>query len=224
MLVKSLVKLFVLTLSGAIPLAAAAAQTDVGLSAYGALSSTTNTSNGLTQTPANSVGAMVEVRHIVNPWMGFEATYSMNRANQAYSDPIACPGANCPLSPYLASVSANAEEITGDWIFSLKRRKFTPFAIAGGGVMLIVPTQGTVYSYSLSASPAFQSAAAPTNTSTRPVMVLGVGMDWSVLPHFGVRLQYRDNLYEAPALTTAIGSTKSLAATEEPLIGAYFRF
>uniref|UniRef100_E6QHL2 Outer membrane protein beta-barrel domain-containing protein n=1 Tax=mine drainage metagenome TaxID=410659 RepID=E6QHL2_9ZZZZ len=224
MSVRLIVKLLVVALSAAVPLCASAAQTDVALSAYGALNTTTNTSNGLTQTPADSIGGMIELRHISSPWFGFEATYSLNRANQSYSDPIACPGANCPLSPYATSVSANAHEITGDWIFSLKTKRFRPFAVLGAGVILDVPTKGTVYSYSLAANPAFQSTPAPISSSTKPVLVLGFGMDWDLFPHLGLRLQYRDNLYTAPALTTAIGSTNALSQTQEPLFGAYYRF
>src|SRR5215831_11813457 len=62
----------------------ARAQTDVALSLYGAFHGTTN-GNGTVQSPANSAGGMVELRHIRNPLMGFEATYSYNRGNQTYS-------------------------------------------------------------------------------------------------------------------------------------------
>lgn len=224
MTMKSIITLFVTALAAAIPLCASAAQTDVALSAYGALNTTTNTSNGLTQTPANSIGGMIELRHISKPWIGYEASYSMNRANQSYSNPIACPGASCPLSPYSASVSANASEITGDWVFSVKTKRFRPFALAGAGVILNTPTKGTVYSYSLAANPAFQSTTAPTSSATKPVLVLGFGLDWSIFPHLGLRFQYRDNLYTAPALTTAIGSTNALSETQGPVIGAYYSF
>ncbi|MGA9583852.1 MAG: hypothetical protein WBQ95_00915, partial [Terracidiphilus sp.] len=63
---------------------AAQAQTDVALSLYGAFSGTTN-GNGTTQSPANSAGGMIELRHIRNPLIGYEATYSYNRANQTYT-------------------------------------------------------------------------------------------------------------------------------------------
>ena len=55
----------------------ASAQTDVGLSVYGAFSGTTD-ANGITQSPANSAGGIFELRHLANPIVGFEGKYSFN--------------------------------------------------------------------------------------------------------------------------------------------------
>ena len=66
----------VLLLVGAAGLAglgntAAFAQTDVAGSIYGAFNGTTN-GDGTTQSPANAAGALLEVRHISNPLIGYE--------------------------------------------------------------------------------------------------------------------------------------------------------
>ena len=70
----------------------AVTKTDVAVSLYGAFSGTTN-GNGTTQSPSNAAGGLIEVRHIVNPIIGFEGTYSFNRANQTYNytNPPLCP-------------------------------------------------------------------------------------------------------------------------------------
>ena len=75
---------------------AAYSQTDIGLSLYGAFSGATNGS-GVQQSPSNSAGGIVELRHISNPLVGYEATYSYNRANQVYSYtfPPPCPTSGC---------------------------------------------------------------------------------------------------------------------------------
>lgn len=62
----------------------AGAQTDVGLSLYGAFSGRTD-ANGVSVSPANSAGGIIELRHLANPIFGFEGTYSYNRANERYS-------------------------------------------------------------------------------------------------------------------------------------------
>ncbi len=72
----------------------AQAQTDVALSLYGAFSGTTN-ANGTVQSPAASAGGMIELRHIRNPLIGYEATYSYNRANQVYRSN--CGGITCTI-------------------------------------------------------------------------------------------------------------------------------
>jgi len=44
------------------------------------------------------------------------------------------------------------------------------------------------------------------------------------LPHIGLRLQYRGNIYSAPNVTTFFSSTGTFKHTAEPMIGADFKF
>ena len=179
--------------------AAAPAQTDVALSLYGAFSGTTS-GNGVTQSPANQAGGMVELCHISNPLVGYEATYSYNRANRTYF--AICPGVP-PGSPATCNVAvsqavpANAHEITGDWVVSLGLSNLKPFALAGVGMLMDVPA----------------GSQAGTSTSTRAVFVYGAGLDWGLLPHLGLRLQYRGNLYKAPDLVKSFQSTNAFTHT-----------
>lgn len=186
------------------------AQTSVGLSLYGAFSGTTN-GNGVQQSPSNSAGGLIELRHISNPLVGYDVTYSYNRANQVYTptSSVTCglPCGSTP-TPAPAPVSANAHEITGDWLISVHIANLRPFALAGAGLLLNQPVSG-------------QSS---TSSSTKPVFVYGAGLDWGLLPHLGLRFQYRGNLYEAPNLTKLYTSTNAFTHTAEPMIGAYLSF
>ena len=208
--------------------AAAYAQTDVAVSLYGAFNGTT-TSNDTAQSPSNAAGGLLEVRHIRHPWFGYEGTYAFNRANQKYSGANACPGINCPITT-TTSVSANAHEVTGDWVASLKIGNFRPFALAGGGVLFDAPVGGqTTITSCGTLHPSCvvgttTSSTTNTSTTTKPVFVYGGGLDWGLLPHLGLRFQYRGNLYKAPDLTTLFTSTKAFTHTAEPMIGVYFRF
>lgn len=187
----------------------AKAQTDVAASLYGAFSGTT-TSNGVTQSPSNSAGALIELRHISNPLVGWEATYSYNRANQTYTPQIgvaSCPSNNQDCGAPVA-VSADAHEISGDWVVSVHAANLRPFALAGVGLLLNEPSSGQTN----------------TSSSTKPVFLYGAGLDWGVLPHLGLRFQYRGNLYKSPNLTTLFTSVDAFTHTAEPMIGAYFRF
>jgi opacity protein-like surface antigen len=188
----------------------AQAQTDVALSLYGAFHGSTN-GNGTIQSPANSAGGMIELRHIRNPLIGYEATYSYNRANQVYSSSIAsgtCVVGATPPCPPPVAVSANAHEISGDWIASVHVANLRPFALVGVGLLFNQPTGGQ----------------SNTNSDTKAVFVYGAGLDWGVFPHIGLRFQYRGNLYKAPDLTALFTSTNAFTHTSEPMIGAYFRF
>jgi opacity protein-like surface antigen len=198
-------------LAGPVCEGSAQAQTDVAVNLYGAFNGTTN-ANGTIQSPSNSAGGLIELRHISNPLAGFEATYSYNRNNQSYSSGIAtgtCPvGVTPPCGPLPTSVKANAHEVSGDWLVSLHVANFRPFALAGVGVLFNQPASGQ----------------ANTTSSTKPVFLYGAGLDWGLLPHIGLRLQYRGNLYKAPDLTQLYTSTDAFTHTAEPMIGAYFQF
>ncbi len=182
------------------------AQTDAALSLYGAFSG--STSNGaVTQSPSNAAGGMLELRHISNPLVGYDVTYSYNRANQSYFNPVACPPGSGTCSPWKA-VSANAHELTADWVASVHFANLRPFALAGVGLLFNHPAGGQT----------------DTQSATKPVFVYGAGLDWGLLPHIGLRFQYRGNLYHAPDLTTVFSSTNAFMHTGEPMIGAYLRF
>ena len=203
----------------------AGAQTDVALSVYGAFNQSTS-GNDTLQSPANSAGGLVEVRHIRNPLVGYEATYAYNRDNQEYSNgPIPCPAGSNPCASS-AAISANAHEITGDWVVSLKVASLRPFVLAGGGLLLNVPTGGTLTTVNCSqlGMPCqLNTTTASTATSTKGVFVYGGGLDWTLIPHFGLRLQYRGNLFKAPDMAKAFSSTNAFTHTAEPMIGIFFR-
>lgn len=188
----------------------AGAQTDVAVSLYGAFSGTTN-GNGTVQSPSNSAGGLFEVRHLANPIFGFEGTYSYNRANQAYSYrgavPALCTTSGCVTGPSPVSVPADAHEVTADWVPSLHIANLRPFGVLGIGLLLDVPS----------------GSQSNTSTTTKPVYVYGAGLDWGLLPHIGLRFQYRGNLYKSPDLTTLYTSTGAFTHTSEPMIGVYFR-
>jgi opacity protein-like surface antigen len=188
---------------------AARAQTDVAASLYGAFSGTTN-GNGTIQSPSNSAGGLLELRHISNPIIGYDVTYSYNRDNQTYSSKsTVCPvGVIPPCNPLApAAVSANAHELTGDWVVSVHGANLRPFALAGVGLLFNEPVSGQ----------------SNTSSSTKPAFVYGAGLDWGLLPHIGLRFQYRGNLYKAPDLTRLFTSTGAFTHTAEPMIGVYFR-
>jgi opacity protein-like surface antigen len=205
------------------------AQTSISASVYGAFSGTT-TGDGTQQSPANQAGGLLELRHISNPILGFEATYSFNRADQTYtSRPGACPVFGCSIST--ESVAANAHEVTADWVPSVHIANLRPFGVLGVGLLLDVPSNSTatvttVYPCPLCENPASTTTAtstSSTSTSYKPVYVYGAGLDWGLLPHIGLRLQYRGNLYSSPNVTSIFSSTSTFTHTAEPMVGIYFR-
>lgn len=197
-------------LFGVFPLHAQLTQDDVAVSALGAFPSSTK---GIytEQDPANQLGFLVEFRHIWNPLFGYEITYSLNRANQGYTDigPNAnsCPPAGCSF-PTHQLVRAYAHEISADWVVSLPLAKWRPFALAGGGVQIFEPAGGQTN----------------TQSDAKASLVYGAGLDWLALRHFGLRFQFRGNLYKAPDMNMLFPPTDKLVHSAKPMLGIFYRF
>jgi opacity protein-like surface antigen len=200
------------------------AQTSVALGVYGAFNGTTS-GDGTKQSPANQAGGLFELRQIKNPLVGYEVTYAYNRGDQGLSSGSSlCPGSSCTLST--AAIADNAHEVTGDWVVSLHAGSLRPFALAGGGLLLNVPSGGTVTTTTCSSTNPLCSqstSAAATRTSTEGIFSYGAGLDWELLPHLGLRFQYRGNVYKAPAIANTFSSTNAFTHDAEPVIGIYFR-
>lgn len=182
--------------------AAARAQNDLAFSVLASFSQSSN-GNDTLQFPSTQLGGLFQLRHISNPLVGYEATYSYNRANQVYASSSSSAAA-LPAQP----VSANAHQITGDWVVSLRLLNFRPFALAGAGVLIDVP----------------KSNENLTETAHNVVYVYGGGLDVGLIPHVGLRLQYRGNLNKAPDISTVYSSTDKFVHSAQPMAGMYLRF
>jgi len=91
---------------------------------------------------------------------------------------------------------------------------------------LNMPTAGTVTTTTCgTVNPlcSQSTTAASTSTSTKGVFVYGAGIDWTLLPHLGLRFQYRGNVYKAADLTSSFSSTNAFARNSQPMIGVFFR-
>jgi opacity protein-like surface antigen len=179
------------------------AETDLGLSFYRTFTASTS-GNTVTQKPSNGGGAMVEFRHIQSPFIGYEITYGFNRANQTLGPTPGACGFNCSLPTVTRTTDASMVGL--DWIASMKRGAISPFAVGGLGFFIAAPTQNLP----------------PLNTVVRIMYTYGGGLDVGVLPHAGLRLQYRGNVYKAPDVDVDYGATDKFTQTGAAEVGVYF--
>lgn len=196
------------------------AETDVALSGYAAFTPNTTASN-VVQHPASQGGYLIELRHISNPIEGFKINYGFNRANQRYSTLGTCT-ANC--TSQTVSVPADAHEVTAEWLVSLHVLNVRPFAFAGGGVLVNVPQGGTLRTTVCGTACTTSNVIATTRKDTKGLFTYGAGLDFSVLPHVGLRFQYRGRVSKAPDLVNAFSSTNKFARTSEPVFGVFLSF
>lgn len=181
------------------------AQTDIGVSGYATFTNS-STGVGTHQTPSNSYGGMLEVRHISKPILGYELTFSFNPDDQKYAPVTGACALVCqnPVTP----VSTKAAEFTVDYVASYKIGNLRPFLVGGLGFFVAIPGT-TTYG---------------NNTSVRGTYIGGGGVDFDLTSHLGVRAQIRDNFYKAPNVSSIYPATGVYTSSLEPMGGFYYRF
>jgi opacity protein-like surface antigen len=195
-------------------------ETDIGLSGYAAFTPNT-TANNVIQHPASQGGYLVELRHISNPIVGYKLNYGFNRANQVYTSSWTC-SVNC--TSFTTTVPADAHEVTAEWLVSLHVLNVRPFAFAGGGVLVTVPQGATTRQTICGTACTTSNVLATTRKDTKGLFTYGAGLDFTVIPHVGLRFQYRGRVSKAPDVVTAFSSTNRFARTSEPVFGVFLSF
>lgn len=181
-------------------------ETDMGFNIYNAFTAP-STGNGVQQTPSNAIGGMFELRHIQRPLIGYEVTFSYNNADAKFvPTPAPSCGYECNNPPQ--NLSAKAYLVGLDWVVSQKYGRFRPFAVGGLGFFIDEPSN-TVY---------------PINDVVRITYTYGGGVDFSLSDHFGLRAQYRGNIYRAPNLSVMYSSTGKFTHSNEPMGGVFYTF
>lgn len=151
----------------------------------------------LTITPGNTLGALITVRYIAKPLVGFEFNYSYSRYTQKFST--------------IGGVQNNAKEYTFGYVAHTPALfGLNPFIAVGAGTTAFRPTpnggQGLLtqaratYYYSLGAESTFGS------------------------PHFGFRAQFRQAFFLAPDYGQNYLTIKQHTSTFEPGVGFFIRF
>jgi hypothetical protein len=157
----------------------------------------------VTLSPGNTAGALVSLRYIVSPFIGFEGNYGYARYNDTFTPFGALP---------TAGVQQNASEYTLGYVAHTRKQYFgvTPFASAGLGTIAFRPTPGGGESLPKQARAAYY---------------FSVGAETTVLsPHFGVRAQYRQLFFKAPDFETNYLTIQQRTTTYEPGFGFFLRF
>lgn len=180
-------------------------ETDIGGSLYQAMLSS-STGNGVTQTPKDGMGGMMEVRHLVNPLVGFELSYGFNTETQTIAPAATNCGYVCNLQPVKDTAKDNL--ITLDWVFSKQFGRLRPFALGGLGWYIAV-AGNSIYG---------------VNNVVRPTFVAGGGVDYSLTDHWGIRAQFRDNFFTAPDLSTLYPSSGARTQMYQPAGGIFYAF
>jgi opacity protein-like surface antigen len=172
---------------------------EAGVNIFGQFTGNTS-GNGVTDSPTNSLGVLVNLRQSFHPWLGYEVNYGYTRFSERFN-----------TIPY--PVQDNMHEVSVAYLVhgpSLPILGLQPFAAAGVGGVIFLPTTVGGQRY---------------DQQWRTPFLYELGVNWPLLTsHLGLRLQYRGLIYKTPDYGSPLVTTNATRQTAEPSIGAYLRF
>ena len=155
-----------------------------------------NANQTVTDVPGNTFGALVTLRYVVKPLVGFEFNYGYARFTQNYTN--------------IGGVQANANEYTLGYVAHLPEFfGVQPFAAVGAGSIAYKPTPGGGQSL---------------NEQARAAYYYSVGAEDMISEHFGVRAQFRQSLSLAPDFGQNYLTIKQRTISSQPGIGIFLHF
>jgi hypothetical protein len=153
--------------------------------------------------PGNTLGALVTVRYVVKPLVGFEVNYRYSRYTQKFTGVSNTPG--------VLGIQNNASGITVGYVAHTPQLfGVNPFIGVGAGTTVFRPTPTGGLGY-------LEQARATYYYSLGAETTLGS-------PHFGLRAQFRQEFFLAPDYGTNYLTIKQHTTTFEPGIGFFLRF
>jgi opacity protein-like surface antigen len=159
--------------------------------------------NGTLQHTTNTGGFLVNYRFHINGWLAAEANYGYDRNTQQNFTPTGNFG-----------IRSNVHQATGALVVNLPVyvARMRPYVLAGAGALLFDPTDN---------SGGFVSGV---QRQARPAFVYGGGVDYRLVRHVALRLEYRGFVYDRPDFGIAALSSNVTAHTAEPSAGLVFHF
>lgn len=176
---------------------------DFGINGIGSftpnLSGTNYLGQHVTQKTSSTLGALIQLRYTKSPWIGGEFNLGYARYTRDYN------------LFFTGSVQSNTIEYTAGYVAHPPHPVFgfQPFLAGGGGLLYFHPTAGGGKGLPNQGAGAFYYS---------------VGVEKLVLPHFGVRAQFRQLFYLSPDFYQNYLNINQRTNTIEPGAGFYLHF
>jgi len=158
--------------------------------------------NGIVLDPTDSGGFLATYNFFYWQRQAIELNYGHTSNSQNYT----FGGLSSPLN-------ASIHEFTAAYVFApFRARKFSPYLMAGGGALAFDPKN------------AANTVTPGAGSQTRGAFLYGAGVDYKLLRHVALRLQYRGLGYKAPNFGVSALSTGGWGHIAEPGVGIVFNF
>jgi opacity protein-like surface antigen len=159
--------------------------------------------NGTLEHSTNSGGLLLNYRFHINGWLAAEASYGYDRNTQESFT----SGGNF-------GVRTNVHQATGALVVNIPVyvARMRPYVLAGAGALVFDPTGN---------AGGFVSGA---QDQARAAFVYGGGVDYRLVRHVSLRLEYRGYVYERPDFGIAAFSSNVTTHTAVPSAGVVLHF
>ncbi len=188
---------------------------DIGVMGVGQFSTNSNGTNYLAQSlntvPSNTVGALVTVRYVKSPLIGFEFNYGYARYTENFTlvNSAASPAGATDLT---LPIQTNANEYTLGYVAHTRGLHYglQPYASVGLGTIAFKPTNGGGQGFLEQARAAYYYS---------------VGVETPLYhKYFGLRAAFRQSIYLNPDYETNYIRDLKRTINSEPGAGFFIRF
>jgi opacity protein-like surface antigen len=158
--------------------------------------------NGTSYSATQSGGVLGTFRYHFGPNVSAELAYGFARNTQKYS-----------LSSEAFRIQSQVHQATLGLVINVAHpKKFTPYMLVGGGMVLFAPTTNQLNNIT------------GAQTQGKGAFVYGGGINYPLQKNFFFRAEYRGLLYGPPTFGFGGLSTNSITHSAEPSIGLSYRF
>ena len=159
--------------------------------------------NGTLQHSTNTGGFLLNYRFHINGWLGAEASYGYDRNTQQ----------NFTSSGNFG-IQTNMHQATGALVANLpvSVARMRPYVLAGAGALVFDPTGNT------------GGLVSGAQRQARPAFVYGGGVDYRLVRHVALRLEYRGFVYDRPDFGLAALASNVTTHSAEPSAGVVVHF
>jgi hypothetical protein len=187
-------------------------RTDLAVNGEGYFNKTSTGTNYLgqsvTDVPGNTLGALVQIRYTVKPYVGFEFNYGYARFTQKFA---LGQGTLPTVTPSTLQVQSNSSEYTLGYVVHPPVEFFgmKPFVGGGAGTIAYKPTT---------------FGGQGLKEQARATYFYTAGLDDMIGTHFGVRAQFRQSFTLAPDFGQNYLTVVKRTIITEPAFGVFLKF
>lgn len=207
-------------------------QRNIGVGASGVFTFGTH-GDGVEQSTNPSVGVLVSLHSSYRWTRGLALNYGYNRMNEDIQGTEDRP--SDAFEPPATSGQANRHEFTAAYLVKAPKTFWglQPFALAGGGALAFIPTDGyfSVYhhmtaenTYNQTFEDASYTSRINVASETRAAGLFGAGIDWNEGKHWGGRLEYRALAFLAPSFQQWQINSHGYTLSQMPTLSMFYKF